>query len=63
MADGPHGTYRALTERYIALFRGWLADPSLEATRILHEGFHYAFPDLFHGHRDMFYNAFRWQDS
>ncbi len=44
---------------YIALFPDWYADPSLQATRLLHEAIHYSWPGMHHtGTWD---NAFAWQ--
>lgn len=46
---------------YVALFPLWDADASLQATRLLHEVFHFAFDGMFHGGVGGFDNAFAWQ--
>jgi hypothetical protein len=44
---------------YIALFPDWYSDPSLQATRFLHEVMHYSWPGMHH--TGIWDNAFAWQ--
>jgi len=44
---------------YVALFDAWYQDPSLQATRLLHEIFHYSFDRMYHN--GPLNDAFAWQ--
>lgn len=44
---------------YIALFPDWYGDPTLQATRFLHEAIHFSWPGMHHA--GSWNNAFAWQ--